>query len=93
MNRVIRIDVSLRGQGQAIGPGDYQVSVRDENGSFIVLTGKSHSYQLAAFKRSSKMAVKQLTSELRRVLREPRYLLIVRVPPATELVVSLDMTS
>lgn len=90
---MIRIDAPLRGQGQAIGPDDYEVSVRDEDGSVLVLKGKSHSYQLVATKRSSKRAVKHLTSQLKRVSREPRYLLIVRIPPATELVVSLDMTS
>lgn len=85
----IHTDIPLRAQGLFIAPGDFRVTVREDAG-LVRLTSDTESHELEATRRSSKVASRKPSAQIRQVAGEPRHLLIVRTPPATEWVVSLD---
>jgi hypothetical protein len=85
----IHLDSPLQAQGITIVPGDYEVHVEEADG-LLLLVGETASIKLKPIKRSSKMAVRNPSVQMRQVANEPRYLLVVRTPPATEWVVSLE---
>lgn len=88
----IRLDGPVRVGDVRIPSDEYRVEVREADG-LVRLSGSTAAFELVAKGRSSKMRVKSPSSQLRRVVGEPRQLLIVRTPPATEWVVSLkDVT-
>jgi hypothetical protein len=85
----IHTDTPLRAQGLSIAPGDYEVAVQ-EGAGLVRLTSDTQTHRLEATQRSSKVEVESPSAQMRQVAGEPRCLLIVRTPPATEWVVSLD---
>lgn len=85
----IHTDTPLRAQGFFIAPDDFRVTVQEDAG-LVRLTSDTESHELQATQRSSKMESRKPSAQMRQVSGEPRYLLIVRTPPATEWVVSLD---
>jgi hypothetical protein len=85
----IRLDIPVRVGDIQIPSGEYQVEVHEAS-KLVRLSSTTAVFKLAAKERSSKMRVKNPSTQLRQVVGEPRRLLIVRTPPATEWVTSLD---
>jgi hypothetical protein len=85
----IRLDRLLCAAGVSLPPGEYEVSV-DESSHRVLLSELGRVLRIPGVRRSSKMRVDEPSVQLRQVVGEPRSLLIVRVPPATEWVVSLQ---
>jgi hypothetical protein len=83
---------TVRAGSTRIEEGTYQVTA-DTAEPRIVLAGPEDRYLLIPTVRSSKMRVESPSAELRDVSDEPRILLVVRTPPANELVVSLTIES
>ena len=67
----------------------YEVTV-DQQRSEVVLAGVNATFKLDALQRSSKARVTTPSVQLRQVVGEPRWLLIVRMAPANEWVASLE---
>ena len=68
--------------------GEYQVSV-DADNEMVILSQADKSFSLDAKRRYRVFRFKHPSVELRQVVGEPRWLLLVRSPPVTEWVVSL----
>lgn len=85
----IRLTEPLYAQGKTVPAGDYRVRV-DEERRHLHLEGGSGAVTLTAEDRPGKARVRRPAAHLRPVQGEPRRLLIVRTPPATEWVISLD---
>ena len=85
----IRIQRSARAGGILIPRGDYVVSADELEGQ-VVLINTETVLRVGALRRAAKARVTAPTVQLRQVVGEERDLLIVRTPPATEWVVSLD---
>jgi hypothetical protein len=75
-------------ENNAIPPGDYEVTINSAEEA-IVLSNGEDTWQLKALERPRKMLLREPRVELRQVVGEPRWLLIVGLPPATEWVASL----
>ena len=84
-----RIDRTVWAQNQAVPPGDYQVTVDEENHK-IRLEGTDTTIVLSASVRQTKIRVRSLSVYVDDVAGENRQLLIVRTPPGTEWLVSLQ---
>jgi hypothetical protein len=72
-----------------IASGTFEVAVDEQNGK-VRLSGAGLEVLLSATLRSSKVRVNTPVLHLLPVEREPRWLLIVRMPPAHEWVVNLE---
>jgi hypothetical protein len=86
----ISVDSEMALRGSVVSPGRYRVEV-DEASQELRLDDGRGVIVLPAEKRSSKRRVAELEAQLRPVAGQPRQLLIVRTPPATEWVVSLTV--
>lgn len=85
----IRFDRSFHTGVLSLSPGNYQVNI-DVDSVQVILSNATGEFRLGATKRSSKMRVTKSSSKLRQVVGEPRWLLIIRTPPADKWVVSLQ---
>jgi hypothetical protein len=83
------LNQSLLSEDNIIPAGDYEVTVNSA-AETIVLSNENGVWQLKAVERPRKMLLHEPRVDLRRVVDEPRWLLIVGLPPATEWVVSLQ---
>ncbi len=89
---MLRFPLPLRAGGQLLPPGRYDVSV-DEAAGEIVVAGIPQAagvIHVPALERASKVRIPDVRAQLRKVRGEPRWLLVVRTPPAKEWLASLD---
>jgi hypothetical protein len=86
----VRLDVGLRAGGQDLEPGEYEVAVDEDASTISLRRDGSEVARAPALARAAKMRVADPNAQLRQVSGEPRRLLIVRTPPSTEWVLSLD---
>jgi hypothetical protein len=87
----IRLEQALRYESTTLPPGTYVLRLDTAQGE-IALSGPPAALRLKPLVRSSKVRVKRPEARLAQVRGERRRLLIVRIPPATEWVVSFDET-
>ncbi len=85
----IHIKRPLHARELSLSPGNYQINI-DEDNNQVVLSNATGMFRLGATKRSRKTRVTRPSAHLRQVVGEPRWLLLVQVPPAHEWVVSLS---
>jgi hypothetical protein len=88
----VHLDRAIRIGDTRLPAGDYEVQVDEPNGK-VLLSRDAETFRLDASRRSSKMQVNRPSVQLRPVVAEPRWLLIVRTPPASEWVVNLESAS
>lgn len=75
-------------QGVALPKGEYDVYLDAENNE-VILTKDEISYKLKATKRQRKAQFRRSSVKMRKVRQEPRWLLLLRIPPIHEWVVNL----
>jgi hypothetical protein len=86
----IRLEQALGYGSTTLPPGTYVLGLDTAQGE-ISLSGPA-ALRVKPLLRSSKVRVKRPEARLAQVRGERRHLLIVRIPPATEWVVSFDET-
>jgi len=84
----IRLPSGLRASSVPLPSGDYEVTVRPEE-RVIILAGQGGRFRLEAQERASKAQVSRPAAQLRPVEGERRFLVVARLPPASEWVGTL----
>ena len=89
----LHVDEPLRSGDVDIDPGTYDVEVDEEGSAVILRHDGAQVLRADALARGAKMKVRKPSVKLRKVVDEPRRLLVARTPPSDEWVVSLDERS
>ena len=86
----LRVEEPLRCGPTDIEPGEYDVTVDDASSAIVLSRDGTEILRADALARATKAKVREPSARLRKVVDEPRRLLIARRPPSDEWVVSLD---
>jgi hypothetical protein len=84
------VDAPLRAGDVDIEPGTYDVTVDEASSTIVLHREGAEILRAEAFARGSKVQVRKPSAKLRKVVDEPRRLLVARTPPSDEWVLSLD---
>jgi hypothetical protein len=86
----LRVDEPLRCGASDLEPGEYDVTIDEASSTIVLSRDGAEVLRMDALARGAKAKVRKPVVKLRKVVDEPRRLLVARTPPSDEWVVSLD---
>jgi hypothetical protein len=86
----LHVDEPLRSGASDIEPGEYDVTIDEASSTIVLSRDGAEVLRMDALARGAKAKVRKPVVKLRKVVDEPRRLLVARTPPSDEWVASLD---